>query len=141
VTGIAVRPSDGLLAVTTQQPETFPYTGGVSVLGVQSEGAGWTHWTMQNSPLTHWQCSTPSFDNDGHLWVSPMSEGVAQILIGGTAVPGDVDGDGVVGISDLLALLAAWGPCPNPPAACPADIDANGEVGISDLLSLLANWS
>ena len=25
--------------------------------------------------------------------------------------PTDLDGDGLVGITDLLALLAAWGPC------------------------------
>jgi len=25
---------------------------------------------------------------------------------------GDLDGDGVVGINDFLALLANWGPCP-----------------------------
>jgi hypothetical protein len=30
---------------------------------------------------------------------------------------GDLDGDGQVGIADLLLLLAAWGPCPDPPAA------------------------
>ena len=27
-------------------------------------------------------------------------------------VPPDFDGDGFVGILDLLALLAEWGPCP-----------------------------
>ncbi len=53
---------------------------------------------------------------------------------------GDVDGDGSVGITDLLALLAAWGPCPVPPAGCPADIDGDGIVGITDLLSLLGHW-
>jgi len=26
--------------------------------------------------------------------------------------PGDIDGDGNVGITDFLDLLAAWGPCP-----------------------------
>ncbi len=26
--------------------------------------------------------------------------------------PGDVDGDGEVGINDFLQLLAAWGACP-----------------------------
>ena len=51
----------------------------------------------------------------------------------------DIDGDGSVGISDLLILLASWGPgadCDD----CPADLDDDCTVGISDLLILLANW-
>ncbi len=48
----------------------------------------------------------------------------------------DLDGDGSVGVSDLLSLLASWGPC----KGCPADFDNNGTVGASDLLALLANW-
>jgi choice-of-anchor B domain-containing protein len=55
-------------------------------------------------------------------------------------IPGDLDGDGSVGISDLLMLLAAWGPCPDPPDPCPGDLDGDGSVGIGDLLILLANW-
>jgi T5SS/PEP-CTERM-associated repeat protein len=54
---------------------------------------------------------------------------------------GDLDGDGVVGIEDFLLLLAAWGPCPTPPAFCPADLDGDGMVGINDFLILLALWS
>ncbi len=54
--------------------------------------------------------------------------------------PWDLNGDGNVGVPDLLALLAAWGPCPDPPAECPADFDGDGSVGVSDLLALLANW-
>ncbi len=53
---------------------------------------------------------------------------------------GDLDGDGVVGILDLLILLSNWGPCPDPPAPCPADLDGDGNVGILDLLLLLSNW-
>ena len=53
---------------------------------------------------------------------------------------GDLDGDGTVDADDLLALLAAWGPCPNPGEPCQADLDGDGEVGTSDLLILLANW-
>jgi probable HAF family extracellular repeat protein len=48
----------------------------------------------------------------------------------------DIDGSGDVSISDLLALLAAWGPCPG----CPEDLDGDGNVGIVDLLELLASW-
>jgi len=48
----------------------------------------------------------------------------------------DIDGDGDVDVSDLLALLADWGPCPT----CFEDIDGDGDVDVSDLLILLANW-
>jgi hypothetical protein len=54
--------------------------------------------------------------------------------------PSDIDGDGAVGVADLLGLLAAWGPCPDPPADCLADIDGDGNVGATDFLTLLANW-
>jgi hypothetical protein len=56
-------------------------------------------------------------------------------------LPGDVNGDGIVDTVDLLALLAAWGDCPDPPEECPPDFDGDGEVGTADLLLLLANWS
>ncbi len=52
--------------------------------------------------------------------------------------PGDLDGDGAVGILDFLTLLALWGPCPAP---CPGDLDGDGMVGITDFLTLLANWT
>jgi len=55
-------------------------------------------------------------------------------------VVGDIDGDGLVGINDFLALLAAWGPCDDC-GACPADIDGDCAVGIDDFLTLLAEWS
>jgi hypothetical protein len=51
----------------------------------------------------------------------------------------DLDADGVVGILDFLALLAAWGPCP-PAGLCAADLDGDGAVGITDFLALLADW-
>ncbi|MCH8344113.1 MAG: hypothetical protein IH983_08995 [Planctomycetes bacterium] len=55
---------------------------------------------------------------------------------GGLPCPWDLNGSGDVGILDLLALLAAWGPNPGDPA----DFDGNGTVDIFDLLTLIANW-
>ena len=54
-------------------------------------------------------------------------------------IPGDLNGDGVVGVADLLILLSSWGPCKDC-GDCSADIDGNCVVGVSDLLILLANW-
>jgi photosystem II stability/assembly factor-like uncharacterized protein len=70
------------------------------------------------------------------LLAATHGRGLFTIGIGGV---GDLDGDGVVGVNDLLLLLAAWGPCPLE-GVCPADLDGDGEVGIGDLLMLLANW-
>ena len=48
----------------------------------------------------------------------------------------DLDGDGMVGVPDLLLLLAAWGTNP----AGPPDFDGDGLVAVPDLLLLLVNW-
>jgi len=55
------------------------------------------------------------------------------------SVPGDLNGDGVVNVSDLLLLLGEWGTCADP-NDCPADLNDDGVVNVSDLLILLANW-
>lgn len=51
----------------------------------------------------------------------------------------DLNGDGVVGVSDLLILLGSWGPCTDCDD-CVADIDGDCSVGMTDLLILLNNW-
>ena len=53
-----------------------------------------------------------------------------------TTCPWDLDGDGDVGITDFLDLLARWGTDP----AGPPDFDGDGTVGINDFLELLGNW-
>ena len=58
-----------------------------------------------------------------------------------SACPGDLVGvgifpNGVIGVPDLLALLAAWGPC----QCCAADLNGDEAVDVEDLLILLANW-
>ena len=86
VADVARRSSDGLIAIASNQGSTFPYTGGVSTFN----GTTWTHYTPENSPLTHWQVVAVEFDGNGNLWASAMSEGVVQIMTGepaGTPTP------------------------------------------------------
>jgi hypothetical protein len=56
------------------------------------------------------------------------------------ALAADLDGDGAIGLADLVVLLAAWGPCPPPGPGCAADLDGDGAVGFEDLVILLASW-
>jgi hypothetical protein len=51
------------------------------------------------------------------------------------ACPGDINGDDVVNVIDLLALLEAWGQIGGP-----ADCNNDGIVNTADLLLLLGNW-
>ncbi len=75
---------------------------------------------------------------DGALYYAGLYEGAIRRIV---FVPGDLDGDGTVGIVDFLTLLGQWGPCPAPcPPSCPADLDGDCEVGITDFLGLLGNW-
>lgn len=48
---------------------------------------------------------------------------------------GDLDGDGVVGILDLLIVVSNWGST-NPYY----DLDGSGAVDTADLLIVLTNW-
>ncbi len=48
----------------------------------------------------------------------------------------DIDGDGVVDVNDLLAIIASWGPC----AGCDADINDDSLVNVNDLLLLIGSW-
>ncbi len=57
-----------------------------------------------------------------------------------TAIQGDLDGDGFVGINDLNIVLANWNQ--NVPPANPlADPSGDGFVGIDDLNEVLGNWN
>ncbi|MDP7030578.1 MAG: right-handed parallel beta-helix repeat-containing protein [Phycisphaerales bacterium] len=55
---------------------------------------------------------------------------------GCSACQGDLTGDGVVGVDDLLMLIKFFGPCDG----CPADVDGDGLVGVDDILLVIATW-
>lgn len=72
----------------------------------------------------------------------PSGSGLAiyEMLNLPQTAPGDINGDGVVNVLDLLALISAWGACQPAPATCPADLDGNGTVNVLDLLIVIGNW-
>jgi len=58
------------------------------------------------------------------------------VVIDELACPSDLNGDGVVGIADLLLVIDAWGFC----ESCGADINNDGSVNVNDLLTLINAW-
>ena len=52
----------------------------------------------------------------------------------------DLNGDNMVGFTDMLVMFGEWGTCPTPPAPCNSDLDLDGFVGILDLFALFGAW-
>ena len=75
---------------------------------------------------------TSNFENSG------LVDNLDDIIIIDPPTPGDINGDGLVNIADLLILIGDWGACPN---GCGGDIDGDGFANIADLLIVIANWT
>lgn len=148
---------DGRLLLVGGSDNTYNFTGNgyngqpslplAQVLAHVPETGSWT-------ALDVFGPHVPTMDHRGLVRV-----GDAWVTIGGMTAPGmttdavylmtpgpdgptgDLDCDDVVGFSDVLLILAEWGPCPDPPAWCAADLDDDGMVGFSDILVVLASWS
>ena len=76
-----------------------------------------------------------------------------QWVIGGKSAPlvmdnesvivpvfGDLTGDGIINVTDLLELINNWGECSNP-KNCIGDLNNDNVVNVSDLLVLIGGWS
>jgi hypothetical protein len=52
----------------------------------------------------------------------------------------DLDGDGQVGLSDLLRVITVFGPC-GQAGGCVEDLDGNGIIDLMDALEVLSTWT
>ena len=50
---------------------------------------------------------------------------------------GDIDGDGEVGVNDLLELLGEFSVCTGD---CQGDLDGDGDVDVEDVLAMIQYW-
>lgn len=55
------------------------------------------------------------------------------------ACAGDADGDGMVGLADLAALITWWS-MSVPPAPVAIDLDGSGAIGLGDVAAVIGNW-
>lgn len=67
--------------------------------------------------------------------------GTLDITLTPTSCPPDINGDGIVDLSDIVGVLSAYGSASGDPLWNPAaDIDGNGIVDLSDLVAVLAAY-
>ena len=94
------------------------------MLLVLDDGAPGDGLAHQKSPVASGYNSSTSLDVD-LSWCFNLSD-----------CPWDLDGNGIIGFTDLGLVLNAWGPNPGHPA----DFDGNGVVGFTDLGEVLNRW-
>ncbi|MCZ6542035.1 MAG: S8 family serine peptidase [Planctomycetota bacterium] len=116
-----------------------PHVSGLATLMLSLDGSLTPDEVRDILQATADDVDAPGFDNNTGFGRINANAALLEVLAG-ISIPGDLDGDGAVGILDLLILLTAWGPCPDPPEECPADLALDGSVGVLDLLTLLAYW-
>ena len=71
------------------------------------------------------------------FYASPGTDFSIERLVAARPAPGDANADGVVDMTDFMAVLSGWGDCPG----CLEDFDDDGVIGITDFLIVLGNWS
>jgi PEP-CTERM motif len=67
--------------------------------------------------------------------------GDQYFIVDPTAIFGDLDGDGFVGIGDLGMVLSNWNQSVTPDNWLTGDPSGDGFVGIEDLNTVLGNWN
>ncbi len=117
-------------------------------IGTELETFTWTQITRASDG----QLFQADTDAAGTLWLlfgtDSGFEGITDLyystfdatLTPITPLPGDLDGNGFVGIEDLNIVLGSWNQTV-PPGDPLADPSGDGFVGIEDLNTVLGNWN
>lgn len=126
IVDVAIRPGDGLVAVSTTQQTNPPYDGGVALF----DGQSWTRYDFGEGFLPHYGVGDLQFDANGHLWIGVLNFGAVQVYTGdGQPQPliGDIDADGDVDLEDKTLFVAVLtGTSANPDAAARCDLNEDG---------------
>lgn len=126
-------------------------------ISISINGGAWS--TVWSNPSTiedsQWQTVTYDIYSQADLqsdvrirWTMGTTDGgwrysgwniddVQIISTGSDSIQGDVNCDGTVNVTDILAVVAQWGSCDTP---CNEDIVPDGDVNVVDLLQVIGNW-
>ncbi len=137
----------GCLALTSQEtvchPDGTTFTLNVEGVSACTGGTVMATFTASGGAVGEDLCFTMMINDDqgGFCCSTQVCVPVPDCSTANAGILCDLNGDGIVGVNDLLILLGGWGPCPAPcPPTCVGDCDGDCMVGVTDLLIVLGNW-
>ncbi len=95
---------------------------------------GFFIWSVPDVSTSSGVLRVIATDSSGHIGAD---QGDGYFTINGSSIPGDANGDGIVTVADILAIVDSWGLCG---AVCPSDLNNDGAVNVVDLLMVIENW-
>ena len=148
---IAVSPDDQFLIVAGNGGTDGPFW----IRGYAAAN-GELLWQVDLPPLNvgddlYWQFDTayePVFSDDSsivYVTTSYAGENVSHSLLYAIQISdpqpivGDISGDGVVDVTDLMNVINTWGACASC-QICPSDLNGDCTVNVTDLLIVINNW-
>jgi hypothetical protein len=141
------------VVVTVENLGDYPETFNLTLYAMSTEIGNVTVTDMPNGtswPIIFlWNTTDWGYGNytlSAYAWPVPgETDTTSNNFTGGVVtvtIPGDVDGDGYVFLSDLGAMAAAWGSTPTSPNWNPnADIVGEGQVFLLSMAVMAAHWT
>ena len=133
----AIYPETGLAGSGTATQTVLQVSAAdVPLLDIDADGDGIIDYTVEPIFVQIRMGCPWDFDGDGNVGITDL-----LLLVGDfgscDGSPADFDGDGCVTFVDLLTLLLNFGPCPD--GRCPWDVTGDGTVDLNDLWQVLTN--
>jgi len=144
-------PGDGFEQITLEDP-----IAGFTVSGINNDGL--VIGTSFDLPFYDqraklWAVAPFLVNLDSNLETEPLSSfarsinSAGQVQVDAASTPmlldprcaGDLDGDGVTDVGDLLQVISDWSTDGGGP--CGSDSNDDGIVNVNDLLNVIANWN
>ncbi|MEE2819269.1 MAG: plastocyanin/azurin family copper-binding protein [Planctomycetota bacterium] len=129
---ITVQPGD---TIKWQYTGGFPHT---ATSGASCAYDGLFHGTVAKfNPVFEWIVPNDVPEVIPYYCIPHCNDGMTgTIYVDGVfACNSDIDGDGFVDVTDLLAVIDAWGQ-----SDTNADINDDGDVNVSDVLQIVSDW-
>ena len=137
--GMAFSPA----TITVQPGDTikWQYTGGfphTATSGANCAYDGLFHGTVAKfNPTYEWVVPNDVPEVIPYYCIPHCSDGMTGTIYVDSVIAcsSDIDGDGMVGVTDLLTVIDAWGQ-----SESDADVNDDGDVNVSDVLQIVSDW-